>query len=176
MRYAPGGDVGSVGGAEAPTAWRMIEAKSVGASAPPTFAPAAMLVVALLLAACTVPRTHDATLWTALGEGPGVARIVDGVIRRAHDDPRIADLFAETNDAYLKARLIEQICALSGGGCEYTGLPMDEAHSGMQITRAEFNWFVEHTRDAMAEAGTPIAAQNRLLALFAPMHADIVGQ
>ncbi|HVF36140.1 MAG TPA: group 1 truncated hemoglobin [Candidatus Saccharimonadia bacterium] len=133
-------------------------------------------LVALTLSACAATPPRTATLWDALGRDAGTGRVIDGTLRRAHDDPAIADLFADTDDAYLKARLLEQICAATGGGCTYTGLPMDEAHSGMAITPAEFGRFVAHLAAAMDEAGVPPDTQSKLIALLAPMQPEIVGQ
>lgn len=133
-------------------------------------------LAALLISACSATPPRTATLWDALGGDAGTGRVIDGTLRRAHADPAIADLFADTDDAYLKARLLEQICAASGGGCTYTGLPMDEAHSGMAITPAEFGRFVAHLTAAMDEAGVPAESQSKLLALLGPMQPDIVGQ
>ena len=133
-------------------------------------------LAALLIAACSATPQRTATLWDALGRDAGTARVIDGTLRRAHGDPTIADLFAGTDDAYLKARLLEQICAAAGGGCTYTGLPMDEAHSGMAITPEEFGRFVAHLAAAMDEAGVPPETQSKLIALLAPMQPEIVGQ
>ena len=43
----------------------------------------------------------------------------------------------------------------------------------MDISEAQFNATVEDLIKAMNDAGTPTTAQNRLLALLAPMHGDI---
>ena len=67
-----------------------------------------------------------------------------------HGDARISELFAETDDAYFQARLNEFICQIADGPCEYTGLPMPDAHSGMDISEREFNYFVEDLERAMA--------------------------
>lgn len=130
----------------------------------------AALVLAMLVAGCVSTPTDS--LYQALGAEPGVRRLVDEVVLELHGDSRINALFKETDDAYFKERLFEQICELSGGGCEYTGLSMEEAHSGMQLTETDFNYFVDDVRVGMTRAGISIAAQNRLLALFRPMHGD----
>jgi hemoglobin len=130
----------------------------------------AALALAMLVAGCASTPTDS--LYQALGAEPGVRRLVDEVVSELHGDARINALFKETDDAYFKERLFEQICELSGGGCEYTGLSMEEAHSGMQLTETDFNYFVDDVRVGMTRAGVGIGAQNRLLALFRPMHGD----
>jgi hemoglobin len=51
---------------------------------------------------------------------------------------------------------------------------MGPAHEGMGISRSDFNRLVELLKDSMAASGVPFRAQNRLLALLAPMHREIV--
>jgi len=70
--------------------------------------------------------------------------------------------------------LAEQFCQVAGGGCAYTGLPMDKAHQDMDIAKSDFNALVEVLQAAMDAQGVPFATQNRLLARLAPMHRDIV--
>ena len=126
--------------------------------------------ILLLIAACA--SDGRSSLYQALGGETGVRRLVDEVVLELHSDARISALFKGTDDAYFKERLFEQFCELSGGGCTYTGLSMEEAHSGMQLTETDFNFFVEDTRIGMTRAGISIGAQNRLLALLRPMHGD----
>ena len=78
-------------------------------------------------------------------------------------------------------RGIQKACRSSpvnagGGGCTYTGLSMEEAHSGMQITDAEFGAFVAHLVAAMDDARVPKDAQQELIGLLAPMQPQVVGQ
>jgi len=125
----------------------------------------------LLLACATTPKEG---LYQALGEGPGIASLVNEAVHRSHADPRFGELFSEADLDNLRSQLNSQICELADGPCVYEGLSMAEAHSGMQISRAEFNWFVEHTRDAMTALGYSVGTQNRLLARLAPMRAEIL--
>jgi len=136
----------------------------------------AAVTLAVLLAACAGKPASEGTLWDALGREAGVGQVIDGTVRRAHADPTMSDLFRDTDDAYLKERLLEQICEAAGGGCTYTGLSMEEAHSGMQITDAEFGAFVGHLVAAMDDARVPKDTQQKLIALLAPMQPDIVGK
>ena len=131
-------------------------------------------LLALLLAACaSMPKT---SLYDALGGQDGVTTLVDAIIVEVKADPRIGELFAETETEYFRERLIEQICMVADGPCEYTGLPMADAHSGMDISEREFNGFVEDVERAMDRAGIALATQNRLLARLARMRADIIRQ
>lgn len=131
-------------------------------------------LIALLLAGCaSTPKT---SLYDALGGPGGVATLVDAIIVEVKADPRIGELFAETETEYFRERLIEQVCMIADGPCEYTGLPMADAHSGMDISEREFNWFVEDVERAMRRAGIALPVQNRLLARLAQMRGDIIRQ
>ena len=68
----------------------------------------------------------------------------------------------------------EQICDVSGGPCDYSGDDMKTSHRNMGVTNADFNALVEHLIAAMEKHDIPVAAQNQLLGLLAPMHGDIV--
>jgi hemoglobin len=134
------------------------------------------LAATLALAGCTTREVADDSLYVALGEMDGIRKLVDALIVEYRADDRINQLFAETEFGYFGDRLVEDVCVKAGGPCEYTGLSMPEAHSGMNIRPAEFNWFVEDSRRAMEKIGLPVGTQNRLLAILARERGDVVGQ
>ena len=129
--------------------------------------------LAVLLVGCGPAREDN--LYLALGGESGVARLVEAAVAESVADPRFGDLFTQADLNRLREQLADQICELASGPCVYQGLSIADAHSGMQITPSEFNWFVEHTRDAMIELGYPVGTQNRLLALLAPMRDEVLG-
>jgi len=51
---------------------------------------------------------------------------------------------------------------------------MAESHRELEIARGDFNRLVEVLQDCMDAKGIPFGTQNRMLALLAPMHRDIV--
>ena len=53
---------------------------------------------------------------------------------------------------------------------------MIETHSGLDISEAEFDIFVELFIDVMEQVGISHSARNRLLAILAPMRQDIIHQ
>jgi hemoglobin len=137
--------------------------------------PAVAAFLALALAGCaSQPRT--AALYAELGAQPGIDAIVASLVERIARNPRIAHHFESTDLENLRLRLSEQFCEVAGGPCVYGGEPMDLAHAGLGIRRDEFNALVEDLQEAMDANGVPFAAQNRLLALLAPMHRDVIGR
>lgn len=134
------------------------------------------LLLALTGAASSIAQAKKSSLYEQLGAKPGVERAVDAILVEVKADKRIKDLFAETDFPYLRERLIEQICVIAGGPCEYQGLSMEDAHSGMAISSREFNWFVEDVEIGLANARIGIRAQNALLARFAKMRGEVMGK
>lgn len=147
------------------------------------------LPLLVALAACsTAPRQDDAPraepatavapasdrLYRDFGGQPGIERLIDGLLDNIARDDRIFPLFREANIDRLRAKLIEKFCSLTGGPCEYTGAPIIEAHSGLKITEAQFNALVEDLIDAMEAQRVPVSAQNRLLAILAPMRPQVI--
>ena len=118
--------------------------------------------------------TAPAGLYQALGEKPGITRLMDDFVNRVVKDPRIGGHFKDVKPAALKESLTDQICQLSGGPCKYEGADMKSAHADMDITKGHFNALVEVLQSAMDAQGIPFAQQNRLLALLAPMHRDVI--
>lgn len=128
-------------------------------------------------AMATAPATAaPAGLYQALGEKPGITRLMDDFVNRVVKDPRIGGHFKDVKPAALKESLTDQICQLSGGPCKYEGADMKSAHADMDINKGHFNALVEVLQSAMDAQGIPFAQQNRLLALLAPMHRDVITQ
>ena len=134
---------------------------------------AAML--ALLAACATTPQpAEQPTLWTRLGGAPVVKRVVNETIDQSATDPRTSRSFKDVKLQRVKDMIVEQICSLSGGGCKYTGDPMDKVHAGLKNTEAEMNLVVQWLREALDRNGVKTAEKNELLRLLAPMKRDIV--
>ena len=135
-----------------------------------------LLATALLLAGgfTSTSYAQDDALYRDLGGTDGIAKLLNAILDRVYADERIAFLFEPDNRGDLHEVLVEQICELSGGPCVYTGLDMVEAHGGMDLKASEFDIFVEDSILGMTDAGVPHTVQNRLLALLAPMRADII--
>ena len=89
-------------------------------------------------------------------------------------DPRLEPYFRNVDQPRVTRQLTEQFCAVLGGGCAYSGRDMVETHAAFKIERAHFNALVEVLQVAMNKRGIPFRAQNKLLAVLAPMHREIV--
>ena len=140
----------------------------------PAFAQTAPVGAAAPAAPAAMAAPAPAGLYQALGEKAGITRLMDDFVNRLVKDPRIGEHFKDVKPAALKESLTDQICSLSGGPCQYEGADMKSVHADMDINKGHFNALVEVLQKAMDGQGIPFAQQNRLLALLAPMHRDII--
>ena len=139
------------------------------------------LTSALWLAACAppapvvmAPKADPTSLYARLGQKPAITAVVDDFVANVAADKRINRYFAKTNIPHLKAELVDQICAGSGGPCTYTGKSMKEAHRGMGVRTRDFNALVEDLKKSLDKFNVPAREQGELLAVLGPMKTDIV--
>ena len=143
-------------------------------------------VMALGAAACggsaksENPTTAEKrSLYDRLGGEPAITAVIDDFLANVLADNRINAFFAnvdEAGKANLRAKLIEQVCAASGGPCTYTGKDMVTVHTGMNLTEADFNALVEDLVKSLDKFKVPEPEKNELLAALGSMKGDIVGK
>jgi len=136
----------------------------------------ALAACALALAGCATNPSTSPTLYSRLGGEKVVRQVVNETIDQASTDPRTKRSFADVKLQRVKDNIHDQICSLTGGGCKYTGDPMDKVHKGLANTEAEMNLVVQWLRDALDRHGVQTREKNELLAILAPMKRDIVTQ
>lgn len=146
------------------------------------------LLMAIVLASCGVvcvsamaqsappASVKDEQLYQSLGQKAGLESLMDVFVAGLLADPRTALRFKNANQKNLKAQLVDQFCMLSGGPCVYKGADMKTVHEDMNINKAEFHALVEVLQVAMDSRSIPFGVQNKLLALLAPMHRDVIAE
>jgi hemoglobin len=118
--------------------------------------------------------TKDASLYLALGEIAGITQLSDDFVTRLVANARMRPFFEKTNLPHFKLQLADQICVVSGGPCVYKGADMKSSHANFDIAKADFNALVEVLQQSMDAKGISFGVQNRLLALLAPMHREVI--
>jgi hemoglobin len=123
----------------------------------------------------------EATLYERLGKVEAISAVVDKFLTNVAADEAINARFAATvadNNRFMALRnnLIDQICAGTGGPCTYEGKTMVAAHTGMNITTAEFNALVGDLVAALDHFSVPEKEKTELLGVLGPMQSDIVGK
>ena len=114
------------------------------------------------------------TLYERLGGKDAVIAVVDEFVARCAADGRINSKFARTDVPRLKAMLVEQVSAATGGPVTYTGRSMRETHDGMSVTAGEFDALVADLVATLKQFNVPQAEQQELLGILGPLRADIV--
>jgi len=114
------------------------------------------------------------TLYERLGGGAAITAVVDDFVARCAGDGRINGKFARTDIPRLKAMLVEQLSAATGGKVKYSGRGMRETHLGMQVTAGEFDALVEDLVATLNKFAVPDVSQAQLLGILGPLRGDIV--
>ena len=133
-----------------------------------------ILAATFLLLALAPPLWAQDALFDDMGGQPGINKLVDASVDNYLADPRIKDVFSESNIDRIRAELKDQFCVVAGGPCRYTGHSMEATHKGLHLTNANFNALVEDLQTAMDSCNIPFATQNRFLARLAPMQHQVV--
>lgn len=114
------------------------------------------------------------SLYERLGGETAISDVVDDFAGRVLADERINKKFARSNAPRLLFFLKQQVCAATGGPCEYQGLDMKASHRNMGVTTGEFNALVGHLVATLDKFNVPEAEKNELLGALAPLKGDIV--
>ena len=122
-----------------------------------------ILMSCFLLNACA---TQNASTYQQLGGQPKVEEIVDNFITEIEFDPIMFEFFKDSDIDRFREKLIEHLCLLTGGPCQYTGDSMEQVHGGMNITESTFNHGVDLFINAMTKADIPHPIQNKILAVM----------
>lgn len=127
----------------------------------------------LSLPACASFKQHK-SIYQALGQQPGIEKLVDAFIVNIGNDKQVFHYFADANLSRFREEFIVHLCTVSDGPCRYTGDSMEDIHTGMKISEADFNRVVELLVDAMSDCDVSFTTQNKLLAKMAPMRDNII--
>jgi hemoglobin len=128
----------------------------------------------LMTGAALAQSAPSDQLYKAFGEKAGLVLLMDDFMTRLLADPRTGPHFKPANQQHVKAQLVDQLCALSGGPCVYKGADMKTSHAELDIKKSDFHALVEVLQHSMDAKGIAFATQNQMLALLAPMHRDII--
>ena len=118
--------------------------------------------------------SDDAGIYKEFGEKEGLIRIMDDFMVNLLKDPRTKPSFENADQKRIKEQLVDQFCFILNGPCEYRGAKMKSIHANAGINRENFNALVEQLQFSMDKYNVPFRAQNKLLAVLAPMHRDII--
>jgi hemoglobin len=122
-------------------------------------------------------RQEQKTLYQWLGGYDVIAAIIDDLFARLQQDSFFARFgMGRSMDSKRRTRqlVVDQICALAGGPCFYTGRDMKTAHEGLGITKAEWDINMQLTEAALDNLEIAEPERGELLSLFARYKGDII--
>ncbi|MBX6419592.1 MAG: group 1 truncated hemoglobin [Nevskia sp.] len=94
---------------------------------------------------------EDRKLYESIGGATGVNALVERFYANVLNDPQLAPFFEHARMDRLRRMQREFFAAALGGPVDYSGDHIAHAHHGRGIGRAEFQRFVQHLFDTLAE-------------------------
>jgi hemoglobin len=144
----------------------------------------ALALLTLALCATMVPvNAADAppptkpSLYKRLGGFDAIATVVDDFMGRLVAEPQMARFFAgHSMDSKMKLRqrVLEKVCAATGGPCYYTGRDLKTAHAGLGITEADFALAGKLLAATLDHLKVPAGEKDEVLALVTSWKGEIV--
>jgi hemoglobin len=134
-------------------------------------------ICALILAASSLAQQAGPTLYKRLGGYDALAAVTDDFLARLSTDPAFGRFFAgHSTDSIkrIRQRIVDQLCAVTGGPCVYTGRDMKTAHAGMGISEKDWNGSVKHLVATLDKFNVPAKEKDEVLATVGTLKKDIV--
>lgn len=120
------------------------------------------------------------TLYERLGGVYSIATVVDDLVDRVMDDPRlnanprVDEAHHRVSSAGFKYLVTELVCWATGGPQQYSGRAMRDSHQHLPITATEWDAFLDDLQQTLDQFEVPQAEQAELKAIVASTPADIV--
>lgn len=132
-----------------------------------------LLILVFIISGCA--STDKLSTYKDFGEREGIVKVVDDLFVNLIKDKRTKAFFDRPTQKKTKKNLVDYICAELNGPCEYKGQTMKRAHKGEDVQERGFYAMVESLQDAMNKNNIPKRAQDKLLAILASTHKDVIG-
>ena len=115
------------------------------------------------------PAAQSETLYARMGGYDGIARFVDTAFPRVAAHPQLRRFFqGHSRDSQMRQRqrIVDILCAATGGPCLYTGAPMPSVHRGLGITADDWRVFMQIISTALDDLKVPDKARRDFIELF----------
>jgi len=120
------------------------------------------------------------SLYDRLGGVYAIAAVIDDLINRVMDNPRlnanpkVDEAHHRVSRAGFKYLLTEMVCGATGGPQQYTGRSMRDSHVHLDITEDEWQVFLADLQACLEKFAVPKAEQSEIFALVESTKSDIV--
>jgi hemoglobin len=131
----------------------------------------------VLLTATVSASAQERSLYTRLGGYDALAAVTDDFIGRLAGDKSLGKFFVGlSNDSKTKVRqhVIDFLCKATGGPCAYTGRDMKLVHTGLNITKSEWDASVKHLIATLDKFKVPAKEKGEVLGAVGPLEKEIV--
>ena len=125
-------------------------------------------------------QANQSSLYERLGGIYSIATVVDDLIDRVMNDPRlnanplVNEAHHKVPPAGFKYLVTEMVGWASGGPQKYTGRPMRESHEQLNITPKEWEAFMDDFQQTLDKFSVPAKEQEELKAIVNSTYGDIV--
>jgi hemoglobin len=123
--------------------------------------------------------SQDASLYKRLGGYDALAAVTDDFIGRLATDPQLGRFFVGlSTDSKVRVRqhVIDFLCKATGGPCAYTGRDMKTAHTGLNISEADWDASVKHLTATLDKFKVPEKEKGEVMSAIGGLKGDIVGR
>lgn len=120
---------------------------------------------------------REKSLYQRLGGYDVIAGVVDDLFAQMRADPQLMRFAAGRGlDSRNRSRqlTVDQLCALSGGPCVYTGRDMRTSHAGLGVTREEWRITMRYLAQSLDRFKVPEKEKEEFVALFERYRDEIV--
>jgi len=119
------------------------------------------------------------SLYQRLGGYDALAAVTDDFLGRLATDPQLGRFFvglSEDSKTRVRQHVIDFLCAATGGPCKYTGRDMKTAHTGLNISEADWNTNVKYLIATLEKFKVPEKEKGEVLTAVGSLKGDIVGR
>lgn len=124
------------------------------------------------------PSDSKDSLYSRLGGYDAIAAVVDDLLPRLHDDPRLMRFWASPRSTDTNNRerqlAVDFIAASAGGPTIYLGRDMKNSHIGMGIDRDDYAAFKTHLTATLEKFSVPNRERGEVMAFVDGLEKDIV--
>src|ERR671937_3103167 len=109
------------------------------------------------------------SLYDRLGGVYAIAAVIDDLIDRVMDNPRlnanpkVDEAHHRVSRAGFKYLVTEMVCGAIGGPQRYTGRSMGDSHRHLMITDEEWQAFMDDLRQTLEQFEVPLPERNELI-------------
>ena len=114
------------------------------------------------------------SIYQGIGGDAFVADAVEKFYSKLQADPVIAGFFEGTDVAKLESHQQMFLTAALGGPDAYKGRDMRAAHAHLQITDVDFDRFLGHLTETLAELGSTEERIAQVMEALSPLRVEIV--